>query len=191
VIYNGKTIFHRRYLKTHLNHSNIIGYCNRPFKDVDHMNNSLVKNWNERVKPDDTIIVDGDFCFKNTPGGKVGEGGLEAAKYWIAQLNGEKIFVRGNHDKHNSLKTAITGMEIVFGGYKMWVVHNPNHYNPDYEINIVGHVHDFWKIQYAPITNIYKPRTILVNVGVDVWDFKPVPANKIIDLIFKFKRENI
>lgn len=154
------------------------------------MNNTLVQNWNQRVKPEDTIIINGDFCFKNTPGGKVGEGGLEPAKYWITQLNGNMIFIRGNHDKHNSLKTVITGMEIFFGGYKIWIVHNPLHFNPNYEINITAHVHQHWKIRYAPLTNVYKPRTILVNVGVDVWGFKPVEATEIMGLIEKFKREN-
>ena len=63
------------------------------------MNDVLIRNWNSRVKPEDTVIHNGDFCFKNTPGGKEGEGAVGVnAGDWIKRLNGHIVFVRGNHD---------------------------------------------------------------------------------------------
>lgn len=34
---------------THFNHANIIRFCNRPFKDVSHMNEAIISNWNRVV----------------------------------------------------------------------------------------------------------------------------------------------
>ena len=49
---------------THFGHENIIKYCGRPFKDVEKMNERLIKNWNEVVKDTDTIFHLGDFSFR-------------------------------------------------------------------------------------------------------------------------------
>lgn len=48
---------------THFNHTNIIRFCNRPFKDVAHMNETIIANWNSVVGPDDIIFHLGDFLF--------------------------------------------------------------------------------------------------------------------------------
>ena len=55
---------------THWSHKNIIEYCGRPFvdasgnPDVELMDKTLLRNWRETVKGDDTIIHLGDVCFK-------------------------------------------------------------------------------------------------------------------------------
>ena len=48
---------------THFHHDNIIRFCNRPFKDVYHMDEELIKRWNEKVGPDDIIYHLGDFAW--------------------------------------------------------------------------------------------------------------------------------
>ena len=41
---------------THFNHANIIEYCSRPFKDVNHMNWAMIENWNSVVGKDTQAI---------------------------------------------------------------------------------------------------------------------------------------
>ena len=39
----------------HLDHYNIIKYCNRPFSSVREMNYLIVNNWNTTVKDNDIV----------------------------------------------------------------------------------------------------------------------------------------
>ncbi len=45
---------------THFGHKNIITFCSRPFETIDEMNDNLIKNWNDMVKPTDRVFVVGD-----------------------------------------------------------------------------------------------------------------------------------
>lgn len=72
----------------HFGHKNIIQYENRPFKDVQEMDQELIKMWNEKVKDDDLVYILGDFSFYD------GEGTNNILK----QLKGRKILIIGNHD---------------------------------------------------------------------------------------------
>ena len=157
---------------THFGHENIIKYCQRPFKDAKHMNEVLVRNWNERVKDEDTVIFLGDFCFRNTPGGKEGEGETNKASFYLNQLNGQKVLVQGNHDRNNTLNTKITALEIEYGGQLIYCVHNPVDFDSKYSINLCAHVHKNWEMKKWG-------SSYLVNVGVDVWDYRPISFEEI------------
>ena len=148
----------------HLGHFNIIRYCNRPFKTLEQMNTAIIRNHNQRVKPEDIVFHIGDFCFRNSSNKDNGVriNYLE----WESKLNGKIIHIQGNHDKNNSTKTIIQGLLIKYGGRDIYCVHNPGHFNPDYEINFVGHSHNLWKTQQ-------REDTLLINVGIDVNGFMP------------------
>lgn len=130
---------------THFGHFNVIKYSNRPFNNVDEMNESMINNWNQVVKPGDTVYHLGDFAF--------------AKDYEIINilnsLNGQKHFIYGNHDKpiKNNPKKFIGGKlfqsisdykEISIGEQKVIMFHygmrvwNKSHYG-SYMLH--GHSH--------------------------------------------------
>ena len=133
---------------THYGHGNIIKYCNRPFASADEMNTTMIKRFNERVKPEDLTFFIGDFCFKHPVSMDAEAGGRPLhAKSWLEQLNGQKIMIRGNHDNNNSTKTCIDCIHITYANQRINLVHKPEHANLDFSINLVGHVHNKWKIR--------------------------------------------
>jgi calcineurin-like phosphoesterase family protein len=73
----------------HWGHSNSIIYDKRPFKDVNHMNRVLINNYNSCVHEGDTCYFLGDIGFTKD----------ENFAKMVAELNGTKILILGNHDK--------------------------------------------------------------------------------------------
>ena len=41
----------------HFSHTNIIKYESRPFANSVEMNDTLIKNWNMKVQPTDTVYI--------------------------------------------------------------------------------------------------------------------------------------
>ena len=76
---------------THFNHANIISFCNRPFKDVEQMNEVMIANWNHVIGKDDSVFHLGDFCL----------GGAAEWTKILDRLNGKIYLIMGNHDLKN------------------------------------------------------------------------------------------
>ena len=73
----------------HYGHKNVIEYNKRPFKNIDEMNEALIRNHNEVVEPDDTTVHVGDFSMIHN---------RERVEAIIHRLNGDHIFIKGSHD---------------------------------------------------------------------------------------------
>ena len=122
----------------HFGHSNIIKYCNRPFEDTDEMDRALIKNWNETVSNNDTVLVLGD----------VGFGSKEYIASLIKQLNGKKILIMGNHDNWSEQTYRDMGFHTVSRFPILWndfylLSHAPlilSETTPYF--NLYGHVHN-------------------------------------------------
>lgn len=146
----------------HLGHENIIKFCKRPFKNIQHMNARLIANWNERVNANDTVYHIGDFAYKT------GQQGMHIDPLmYESQLNGKIIHILGNHDRNNHLRNSIYYAEIQFGKRKWALQHHPPALPLPNLIYLVGHVHERWR--YKVVNNV-----LIVNVGVDQWNFYPI-----------------
>lgn len=146
------------------------------------MNKTIITNHNSRIKKEDRLFFLGDFCFRNSPGGKEGEGNIHKSNYYRDKLNGDIVFVKGNHDNNNSLRTHIERIIIRYGGHRICLVHSPIHADSNYELNLVGHVHEKWKFRPLGSTSY------MINVGVDQWNFKPISFEEIMKEFTRWKK---
>jgi calcineurin-like phosphoesterase family protein len=152
---------------THFGHVRIIELCKRPFASVDEMDEALVANWNERVRPGDEVWHLGDFTMR----------GIDDARRYRARLNGRIHFVWGNHDRaavrydpdmwesrQGIGSIGLDGVHIEMCHYAMRVWNRSHHG----AIMLYGHSHG----------NLPGSASSL-DVGVDCWDFRPVTLPEI------------
>lgn len=123
---------------THFNHANIIKYCNRPFKEVEEMNEYIINRWNSVVNDKDIVYFLGDFCLGNR----------ETIIKLGSRLKGQKILIMGNHDRVTKTAFLNAGFKEIykkptvfkFNDNELLLSHAPV-YDTEYN-NVCGHVHD-------------------------------------------------
>lgn len=152
----------------HFFHANIMKYCSREFSSVEQMNEVMFTNWNKTISENDLVFFLGDFVCGH------------AQKYQIAQylydhLNGEKIFLRGNHDKNLEKFTNIPfqkqKLEIEYNGLRILLSHRPV-WNFTQDLHIFGHIHnnkENMKLEYN-----------MFNACVEMNDYLPISIENII-----------
>jgi len=183
----------------HLGHNSkkggVIEYAARPFRDTVHMNKRLIDGANERVKADDVCIVVGDWMIS---------GGGSRFLEWRNMLHGHWVFLEGNHDKNNKVKTIGKSLFTKISHFNVFVDHIPYFYteglfedikywhDPDLtayvektcDFALCGHVHEKWK--HSTVGKIP-----CINVGVDVWNYLPAGDDDIANYYLKIKRGEI
>jgi calcineurin-like phosphoesterase family protein len=134
----------------------------RPFPTIAAHDAALVANWNAAVGQDDEVWHLGDFALRLD---------AEHIAALLAALNGTKHLITGNNDGPATL--AATGWasvaayaEIVVEGRSLVLCHYPfRTWNGMGKgtVDLHGHSHG----RLTPMARQY-------DVGVDVWDFRPV-----------------
>lgn len=81
----------------HFWHKNICKYCDRPYHDVQLMNEAIVANWNGVVNDGDDVFVLGDLGFC----------GINALKDLMKRLKGKIHLIQGNHDSDKIVKRLL------------------------------------------------------------------------------------
>ena len=191
----------------HFSHANCIRFCHRPFQTADQMDAAMIRNWNEVVRPEDTVYIIGDFIWR---------GGKGYKKRIIDQLSGQKILILGNHDGKTDQPHSYLGMgykevyshhtTLTIAGQEVLLCHYP--YNPNMTkwqlfIYRLKNCWKFWRRDKYPFFKHIEKRPVdegkwllcghihdhwkfkgkQINVGVDVNEFYPVSIDAIAKII--------
>lgn len=145
----------------------IISHGQRPFRDVDEMNATLIQNYNSVVGKQDICYWLGDVMYGATK---------ERVANILRQMHGRKFLIMGNHDRgHSETWWASCGFEKVFNHpiydaeQYIMLSHEPLVEFGDMPpiVNIHGHIH----IQDYDFP-IHKR---CINVSVEKTNYCPVP----------------
>lgn len=143
-------------------HGGARGRFRRPFESTAEMDAAMEANWNAAVGPGDEVWHLGDFALHMKP---------DAMAALLGRLNGTKHLIAGNNDGPETLalpgwasvghyaELTLDGIDLVMCHYafRTW---NGMHRKA---LNLHGHSH-----------GQLKPQPRQIDVGVDVWNFRPV-----------------
>jgi calcineurin-like phosphoesterase family protein len=137
---------------THFGHPGALSLYRRPFASVAEMNAVMIARWNETVTPEDEVW------------------------HLLRRLNGRKHLVTGNNDPPEiaalpEWSSVCPYVEITVDGRRLVLCHYAfRTWNGMAKgaLNLHGHSH-----------GRLKPLPHQVDVGVDVWDFKPLGVHRL------------
>lgn len=167
---------------THFHHANVIAYCGRPFRDVNHMDEILIRNWNNTVGNQDLVYMLGDFCLSSK---------FEVNEALCSRLNGRKVLVMGNHDRMQPIKYLQAGFRTatrkpIMVDPGVILMHepfaDPAAYVDPKSIYIFGHVHD----KHCPMDDY--PNCFCVSV--ERIGYRPIDLDKLIADIRKGRKNH-
>lgn len=146
----------------HFCHAAARGFYHRPFTSVAEMDQELINRWNSAVGDEDEVWHLGDFAIRQSP---------ERVLQLLQALHGRKHLIFGNNDD-----VAVTGCpgwqsvqpyaELAVGDRRLVLCHYP--------FRTWRNMHRGWINLHGHSHGRLKPLTRQFDVGVDVWDFRPV-----------------
>jgi len=152
----------------HFFHKNIIDFSERPFENVEQMNEHLIANYNEYVDKDDICIWVGDVGFSGTT----------ILNEILDRCHGYKILIIGNHDFNGKKLRKLNFDEthliytIDYPDVSMVFTHYPMYNIPYPYVNIHGHLHVFPN----PISN----HPLHINVNCEVQEYRPKELTEVL-----------
>lgn len=159
----------------HFGHSNIIGYCDRPFTSVGEMDSAMLDRFYEAVGPDDVLIHLGDVAMDMQDGQETIER--------FDQLDGN-LLIRGNHDigldPGEAPFPVIEACTLEHREYEFYCVHRPEDVPESWDGWVIhGHIHNNDLEQY-PFMAYDQKR---VNVGAELLNYQPIQLDTIVDFL--------
>ncbi|WP_112661686.1 metallophosphoesterase family protein [Microvirga flavescens] len=155
---------------THFGDPRVLTKDHRPFRTIPEHDEALVARWNGTVSPTDTVWHLGDFAL-HVSAERIGE--------LLGNLRGKKHLVTGNNDGPDTLAAKgwasvqayaeldVDDKHLVLCHYAFRTWKN----NSKGWLDLHGHSHG----RLSHLTHQY-------DVGVDVWDFRPVTLETILTM---------
>lgn len=163
-IFKGESLFDIFLISDmHLFHRNIAEYANRPYGWQDR----IINNWNQIVKPNDTVLHLGDFTFGNK----------EMTANIVEQLPGKIYNLKGNHDRRGIKWFDNVGVTLIKKPFivdcpdesiRFYFSHRPQSDVPPGTVSIAGHTHEKGKFVSESKNGIH------INVSVEQIDYRPI-----------------
>jgi calcineurin-like phosphoesterase family protein len=151
---------------THFGDHRTLNIWKRPFASVAEMDALLLERWNKTVAPDDEVWHLGDFCRRPAD-----------APALLARLHGTKHLVAGNNDAPGTRQapgwaSVQDYAELETDGRRLILCH---------------YAFRTWRDQHKGAVNLHghshgrlKPLPRQQDVGVDVWNWRPVTLEEIV-----------
>lgn len=166
---------------THFLHENILGFCNRPFKNIEEHDKELIRRWNEKVPEDGIVFHLGDVGMGN--GGRLTD--------ILYQLHGYIYLVIGNHDwRENVAKQSwrfvgmaqqvnmsVGGQQIILNHYPLLCFAGSYRKKPVWQL--YGHVHSSPYSSGVDAQRLVYALPSQYDVGVDNNDFTPLSHKEV------------
>jgi len=100
---------------THFGTSGLKLPVKRNWSSIEAMDNELIKNWNDRIHPYDTVYHLGDFSKKQD---------YDTVKSYLDKLNGKIILISGNHDSKYTDETKALFFEFHYHQFELVIEKN-------------------------------------------------------------------
>lgn len=164
---------------THFGHGGALGLFRRPFASVKDMDEALIRRWNETVTAEDEVWHLGDFAVRRSP---------DCMMNILERLKGRKHLIAGNNDppamrELRAWESVGDYAELTVEGLRLVLCHYPfRSWNGMGRgvVNLHGHSHG----KLAPMRR-------QIDVGVDVWDFRPLALAQLADHLTRRRRSAV
>jgi calcineurin-like phosphoesterase family protein len=173
------------YSDPHFFHHNIIRYANRPYQNVEDMNQDLILKLNSKVGKNDKVIFVGDmFFFKRN------KEDIQKCLDIFHALNGNhKTLIIENHDKSSFFlpyDMSVKSLTINIQNEEVLINHYP--YRPTDRPEMTRRPLDEGKfLVHGHSHNKVKVKNKMINVCCDSWDYFPISLEEISEIIESIK----
>lgn len=170
----------------HFGHRRILELEQRPFSDIEDMDKTLIRLWNETVTEQDDIYIVGDFSYRSD----------KHFKWYLSQLKGHKHLILGNHDyllsqdqKALSYFDSVECIERIVDNERVVILcHFPiAEWNGKQHgsFHVYGHIHAKKDDVFEFMSRFDKA----LNAGCMINNYRPVTLNELMENNKRFRRE--